>query len=158
MDPVLGHAACRWNWTTHRKWLRRWPPGWAHPWQLTLIVFAVLAPLPPAVDYSALVDGARLGYGAIIGATTAVVALPLALHRHRNAFEAASTLGGVALTVWILYTWPAGTWTFALSVPLMRAAASADPRRRPILAPLLLTAGTLLAGAVVAWPGFWWRL
>ncbi|MEV7174595.1 hypothetical protein AB0O18_33460 [Streptomyces sp. NPDC093224] len=103
-------------------------------------------------------DGSRLGYGAIIGGTAAVVALPLALHRHRNAYEAASTLGGVALTVWILYTWLAGTWTFALSVPLMRAAASADPRRRPVLAPLLLTAGTLLAGAVVAWPGFWWRL
>ncbi|MEV7510139.1 hypothetical protein AB0O57_19535 [Streptomyces sp. NPDC091201] len=157
MDPVPGHAACRWNRTAHRRWLWRWPPGWAHPWQLTLIVFAVLAALPPAVDYSPLLDGSRLGYGAIIGGTAAVVALPLALHRHRNAFEAASALGGVALTVWILHTMLVGTWTFALSVPLMWAAVSADPRRRPVLAPFFLTAGMLLAGAVVAWPGFWWR-
>ncbi|CAL9635640.1 hypothetical protein SUDANB120_06197 (plasmid) [Streptomyces sp. enrichment culture] len=129
--------------------------GWAHPWQFALVVFAVLAPLPPVIGYSRLVEGS--GYALIVGATAAVVALPLALHRRRAAFAGAAALGGAVLVPWVLVGSLLGMWAFAWSVPLMWAAAVADPRRRPVVAPVLFVAGTLLAAAIVALPGFWWQ-
>ncbi|WP_411075839.1 hypothetical protein [Streptomyces sp. cmx-4-7] len=131
------------------------PGDWAHPWQFALVVYAVLAPLPPVVGFSRFVEGS--GYVTVVGVTTAVVALPLMLHHRRAAFTRAAALGGAVLVPWIFVGSLIGMWTFAWSVPLMWAAAAADPRRRPVVAPVLFAVGTLLAVAIVALPGFWWQ-
>ncbi|UQX00352.1 hypothetical protein [Streptomyces sp. RerS4] len=128
--------------------------GSAHPWQLALVLFAVLAPLPPAIGFSRVVDGH--GYWVLIGLTTAAVASPLFLHRRRAAFVGTAGVVGAVLVPWILFGILIGLGTFALSVPLLWAAGAADPRRRPVAAPALFAAGTLLWVAIVALPGFWW--
>ncbi|MEU8778289.1 hypothetical protein [Streptomyces sp. NPDC048606] len=133
---------------------RVWPRGRAHPWQLALVVAAVLAPLPPAIGFARFVDGR--GYGVLIACTAAVVALPLFLHRRRATFVGAAAVAGAALVPWILVGSLIGLWTFAPSVPLLWAAACADPRRRPAAAPMVFGAGVLLTAAIVALPGFWW--
>ncbi|MET8296602.1 hypothetical protein ABZW02_21415 [Streptomyces sp. NPDC005180] len=91
----------------------------------------------------------------LTGPTTAVAALPLTLHRRRMAFAVAAALGGAVLMPWVALGSLIGMWAFAVQVALMSAAVAADPRRRPVLAPILLAAGTLLmVVAIVALPGF----
>lgn len=129
---------------------------WAHPWQFALAVCALLAPVPPAITFGAVMEG--IGYPLLCSATAALVAWPLFLHRRRAAFVRASAIGGLVLMMWSYVGALGGLGVFFLSVPLMWMAAFADPRRRPVSAAVMAGAGGLLIVAMATVPGFWWRV
>ncbi|WP_412075005.1 hypothetical protein ACLF6K_02595 [Streptomyces xanthophaeus] len=126
-----------------------------HPWQLALVVTAMVAPVPPGFGFSRHTEG--FGFPVTFALTAALVALPLFFHRRPASFVRASATVGTVLVPWSVIGSLGGLGVFFLSIPLLWLAAAADPRRRPAAGPALAAAGALLAVAMVAVPGFWWR-
>ncbi|MCX5197772.1 hypothetical protein OOK31_28410 [Streptomyces sp. NBC_00249] len=126
-----------------------------HPWQFALVLCALLAPLPPLLEFSRFVEGAA--YPLVVALTVALVALPLLLHRRRAAFVCAARVCGAVLLPWVFTGALIGMYTFLPSVPLLWLASFADPRRRLVVGRLAFAAGALLSAAIVVVPGFWWR-
>ncbi|WP_405445023.1 hypothetical protein [Streptomyces erythrochromogenes] len=115
----------------------------AHPWQFGLAVCAVVTPLPPVVS-----SGGGFFVLPLVGATTAVLAVPLFLHARRSAFERAAGVVAAMLLPWSLLGAWFGMFVYFPSVFLMFFASLADPRRRPTAALALAGAGLLLSAAV----------
>ncbi|MFD6225850.1 hypothetical protein ACFWFZ_03055 [Streptomyces sp. NPDC060232] len=90
----------------------------------------------------------------LVVATTALLAVPPALHARPAAFERAAATLAAALLPWPLIGSWVGMFAFLPSAPLLLLAAVADPRRRPRAAKFLAAAGLLLAVAVSL---SWWN-
>ncbi|MGW6781857.1 hypothetical protein [Streptomyces sp. NPDC054987] len=120
-----------------------------HPWQFGLATCAAVLPLPPIVA-----SGGSPFAVPLVVATTAVLAVPLALHARPAAFERAAGTLAAALVPWSLIGSWVGMFAFFPSAPLLLLAAFADPRRRPRTARCLAAAGLLLTAAISL---SWWN-
>ncbi|MFG3507991.1 hypothetical protein ACGF5F_21105 [Streptomyces sp. NPDC047821] len=91
--------------------------------------------------------------------TALPVAVPLFLARRPTAFTRACAITGLFLLVWGLLGFLAGMFVFWPSALLLLLAVFADPRRRPVTAKVLGTAGGLvMAGLLTATALFVWRV
>lgn len=120
-----------------------------HPWQFGLAVCAAVIPLPPVIA-----SGGGSFAIPLVVATTALLAVPPALHARPAAFERAAGTIAAALLPWSLIGAWVGMFVFLPSAPLLLLAAFADPRRRPRAARVLAGAGLLLTAAVAL---SWWN-
>ncbi|MFE0643801.1 hypothetical protein ACFW2Y_19635 [Streptomyces sp. NPDC058877] len=119
-----------------------------HPWQIGLVVCAVITPLLPIIP-----SGDPLFALPPVIATTALTAAPLLFHARPPAFRWATGAVSAVLLPWSLIGSWFGMFVFFPSAPLLLLSAFSDPRRHPGAAGFLAGAGLLLAAAVTL---SWW--